>query len=173
MSVNTGTLRYILIAVFCFTIACNPAEEAQITKEWKATDIENLTLAKEKAYYDILMDTITQNNERLEFFNNSIDSFKRFTMKAFEEQAAMEKTEIDNSFMEFKKNGIAYFKSINGVDSAKWTLEDNEIVLDAEDFTGIPNIIRLGILELSKDKLQLRKVDFTDTTIITLKVKED
>jgi hypothetical protein len=173
MSVKTAILPYITIILICCFVACNTEKPGTITKEWKAVDIENRSLEKQKAYYDILMDTITEKNERLEFFNGSIDSFKRFTILAFEEQEAIQKTEIENSFMEFNKNGIAYFKSINGVDSAKWTQEENEIVLDAEDFTGIPNIVRFGIVELTSDKLILKKVDYPDTTIITLKVKEN
>ncbi len=172
MSVNTAILRYLLLAIVCLMAACNPSKEAKITKKWKATNFENLTLAKEKEYYDTLMDTITINNERLEFFNGSIDSFKRFTKLAFQEQEELQKTEIENSFMEFNDLGVAYFTSINGIDSAKWTIEEDEIVLDAEDFTGIPSITRFGIIELTDDNLKLRKVDFSDTTIITLKSKK-
>jgi hypothetical protein len=169
---KTTTLPFVLLAVLCLLSACNENEtKPEVSKRWKAVSIKNLTFEKEKAYYKILMDTITDKNERLEFFNGSVDSFKRFTNLAFQEQDEMQKMQVDNSFMEFKKNGVAYFTSIDGLDSAKWRQEEDEIVLDAEEFTGIPNTVRFGILNLTADEMILRKVDLYDTNIITLNVR--
>jgi len=174
MSLQSTFLPIIFLVVLCFLSACTDSEsKPEVTKRWKAVSIKNLTFEKEKAYYKILLDTITDKNERLEFFNGSVDSFKRFTKLAFQEQEEMQKMQVDNSFMEFKKNGVAYFTSIDGLDSAKWRQEENEIVLDAEDFTGIPNTVRFGILNLSADEMILRKVDLYDTNIITLNVRKN
>ncbi len=171
MSVNTAILRSFSCLMLLFLAACGTGENAQITKKWKTIDIKNSSLDREFAYYQTLMDTITENNERLEFFDNSVDSFKRFTTETFKEQRELMKREVENSFMEFNPNGNAYFTSINGVDSAKWKIEENEIVLDTEEFTGVPGVIRLAILELSNDNLKLKKVDQYDTSIITLKAR--
>lgn len=172
MSVNTAIIRYFLCLGVLMLAACQPNQKAELAKKWKTIDIKNTSLDREFAYYEKLMDTITVQNERLEFFDNSIDSFKRFTNETFKEQRQMMKTEVENSFMEFTKDGMAYFTSINGIDSAKWKMEEKEIVLDTEDFTGVPGIIRLAILELTNENLKLKKVDQYDTSIITLKARK-
>ena len=54
-------------------------------------------------------------------------------------------------WLDIRKDKKIFLITVDGQDSAKWYLEDNDIVADDEDFTGVSNISRMTILKLEKD----------------------
>lgn len=171
MSVNKAILAVLSVSLVCFFGACNGDKASMISKKWKTTDIENTSIKKEMAYYKALMDTMTEKNEMVEFFG-SVDSFKKVIVEDLAKQEEMQKTSLENSFMEFKKNKKVYFTSVDGVDSANWYIEEDDIVVDDEEFTGVSTVTRLSIVELDKNNLTVRMINQYDTSTIRMKTAE-
>ncbi len=149
-------------------MACQDNQEQAIIKKWKSTKIENSTYKKEVAYYKNLLDTITEQNDMIEYFG-SVDSFKRFVEADLAQQEELQKTNLENTFMEFRADKMVYFTSVDGVDSARWHIEDKEIVMEVEEFTGNPEITRFSILKLDNNNLHLQMINQYDTSTILLK----
>lgn len=168
MSVNKATIAFLFVLTACFFAACKGDKASMIAQKWKTTNIENTSVKKEKEYYKKLLDTMTTQNEMVEFFG-SIDSFKKVIIADLAQQEEIQKTNLENSFMEFKKNKMVYFTSVDGIDSAKWTLDDDDIVVDDEDFTGVSTVTRLSIVELDKNTLKVKMINQYDTSIISMK----
>lgn len=168
MSANKAIVAFFLVPSICFFAACSGDKKSQVTGKWKTTGIENSSINKEMDYFKSLMDTMTEKNEMVEFFG-SVDSFKKVIVADLAQQEEMQKLSLENSFMEFKKNKMVYFTSVDGVDSAHWRLEENDIVVDDEEFTGVSTVTRLSILELDKKTLKVKMINQYDTSIISMK----
>lgn len=168
MSANTAITRLSLLLTVCFLAACGSATESMISKKWKTTNIENSSIKKKKKEYIQLLDTITARNAGVAAYG-TVDALKKAMLLGIEEAEQRMKTNMENSFMEFKKNHVVYFISVDGIDSAKWSLEDNEIVCDPEEFTGTQELTRLRISQLTKDSMTLKMINQYDTSIISLK----
>jgi hypothetical protein len=70
--------------------------------------------------------------------------------------------------MEFKSNGIAYTTSIDGIDSAMYTIENNFIKIDEAKLKGVGETMTFEILSLSKDTLKMQLVDYGDTSVVVM-----
>lgn len=160
-----------LIALGCFLLlitACKPDTEKLLCKKWKTIDVDNSTSRKQEIYYKEFLDTVTVKNELMQFFP-SLDSLKIGIRAEREELRNAQKENIENSFLEFKKNNVVYFTSIEGEVPSKWKLEGKEIVVEDDGMERPNQITRLKIMEIGSENLVLRMVDANDTSVIKLK----
>ena len=151
--------------------ACQPSQEDLLCKKWKTTNIYNTLLDKNIAQYKQLLDTVTEKYELVQY-TGDLETFKKIIQADIDDMSEKQNSKNlneDNSFLELSQNKRIYFKSVNGVDSANWYLEDNEIVADDEAFTGVSNLTRFTILRLDKENLKLRQIYQSDTIITTYK----
>lgn len=172
MSVKTALKSSFFIAFVLLFAACTGDQESLLTKKWKTTSLESSLEKLQKAQYQQLLDTMTDQNEMMEYFG-TVDSFKKVIQADIKDQEEFRKVNMENSFMDFKENHIAYFISVDGIDSAKWSLEENELILDSEEFTGVSELTRFTINKLTKDDLQLQMINENDTSIISLKTAKN
>lgn len=99
----------------------------------------------------------------------NIDSLKKELQAQLNMAIEEQKVSQENSIMNFKNNGMVYSYNIQGVDSAKYIVnEENEIEIDDRDLKGYGELIRMKIIKLSADSLLLRMVDYGDTTFVTM-----
>lgn len=168
MSIKTAIKRSFFVVMLFLLAACGGDKEALLSKKWKTVSLESSQQKLQLRQYEQLLDSMTAQNEMIEFFG-TVDSFKKVIRADIESQEEFRKTNMENSFMEFKKNHVAYFISVDGIDSAKWSVVENELVLDPEEFTGTQELTRFTIKELTDDALQLQMINQTDTSTISLK----
>lgn len=167
MSIETAIKRSFFVVILFLLAACSGDKEALLSKKWKTVGLESSLEKLQKKQYEQLLDTMTAQNEMIEFFG-TVDSFKKVILADLKDQEEFRKTNMENSFMEFNKNHVAYFISVDGIDSAKWSIEENELILDPEEFTGTQELTRFTITELTADNLQLQMINQNDTSTISL-----
>lgn len=116
----------------------------------------------------LYIDTVGNNDIFLKKSIN-IDSLKKELHEQLDMAIEEQKVSQENAIMDFKKTGIVYSYSIQGVDSAKYIVnEENEIEIDDRDLKGYGELIRMKIIKISADSLLLRMVDYGDTTFVTM-----
>ncbi|MBK7690983.1 MAG: hypothetical protein IPJ31_07660 [Bacteroidetes bacterium] len=76
---------------------------------------------------------------------------------------------MENTIMEFKSNGVIYTTSIQGTDSAMYSIDDeNNIVIDEAKLKGYGETMKFNILTLSKDSLRVKIIDYGDTSYVSM-----
>lgn len=137
-------------------------------KKWKSVTVLNSSMNKNIQGMRNYIDTV--GNEDI-FLKKSInvDSLKKELQAQLDLAIEEQKVSQENAIMDFKKNGMVYSYTIQGVDSAKYIVnEENEIEIDDRELKGYGELIRMKIIKISADTLQLRMVDYGDTTFVTM-----
>lgn len=124
-------------------------------------------MERELAFMKDYMDTIGKNDPEIRELVN-LDSLKLMLNEQLKSGMEEQKLQAENLVMEFKKNGIAYNTSIDGVDSAYYTLEGSDIKIDEAKLKGYGETMTFTIMKLSSDSLLLRLVDYGDTSFISM-----
>jgi hypothetical protein len=75
---------------------------------------------------------------------------------------------LENTIMEFKSNGVSYTTSIDGLDSAMYTVEGQFIKFDEAKLKGHGETMTFEILKLDQDTLRVKLIDYGDTSIATM-----
>jgi len=156
------------IGVLCFgLLGCGNKQQDLLCRKWKTVSLSNpgmdMEVARMKAYIDTLG---AQDPELARSLN--LDSLKESMRLDLEHSLQEQQIALQNTLMEFKFNGVAYTTSIEGQDSAMYTLEGNEIKLDEAKLKGHGETMTFTILKLDKDTLRVKLVDYGDTSIASM-----
>ena len=115
----------------------------------------------------LMIDTLGEKDPELRKTIN-IDSAKLILQAELNKSIQEQKLAEENTLMEFVSNGVVYTTSIEGIDSAMYSIEDNFIKIDEAKLKGHGESMTFEILKLSKDSLLLKLVDYGDTSIISM-----
>lgn len=161
--------RFINISVSFFGIlglfaSCKTEKKDLLCKKWKTVSIHNSKMDQELEFMKNYIDTIgTLDKEISEAVN--LDSLKMNMRIELENSIKEQKQAIENTMMEFKSNGISYTTSIDGVDSASYILEGDDIKIDEAKLKGYGETMTFTILKLTADSLKVRLIDYGDTSV--------
>ena len=150
-----------------FLVACKDANKDLLCKKWKTIALHNTKMDEEIKFMEQYVDTIGQNDPELRMAVN-LDSAKLILKDEMQRSLFEQKQAIENTLMEFKSNGVAYTTSIDGIDSAMYTLENNFIKIDEAKLKGVGETMTFEILSLSKDTLKMQLVDYGDTSVVVM-----
>lgn len=99
----------------------------------------------------------------------NIDSLKLILKAELDRAIKDQQISLENTLMEFKPNGVIYTTSIQGTDSAMYSLDDeNNIVIEEAKLKGYGETIKFEILTLNKDSLRLKMIDYGDTSFVSM-----
>ena len=156
---------FFIAVVFLFR--CKDANQDLLCKKWKTIALQNSKMEQEIKFMEQYVDTIGQNDPELRMAIN-LDSAKMQMKEEMQQSLFEQKQAIENTLMEFKSNGIAYTTSIDGIDSAMYTIENNFIKIDEAKLKGVGETMTFEILSLSKDTLKMQLVDYGDTSVVVM-----
>jgi hypothetical protein len=159
------------LIIFCSLIllACNNSKKKLICHMWQATNLYNpkldLLIAQTKADIDTI-----GNEDAIIKASVNVDSFRKMLQSQLDADLYSQKISLENTSYEFKENGITFIKTIEGVDSAKWYLEsDNVLRIDEPALTGMGDVQDFNIVQLDDNNMKLQMVLNGDTSIMTFK----
>ena len=156
--------------LFCAIIwsACQTDKNSMLCKKWKSVALFNQKMDAEISSMQAYIDTVGNLDPTLSKQIN-IDSLKML-LKAELDNAIMEQqVTLENTIMEFKTNGVIYTTSIQGTDSAMYSIdEENNIVIDEAKLKGFGETMKFKILTLSKDSLRVKIIDYGDTSYVSM-----
>lgn len=147
--------------------SCKTEKKDLLCKKWKTVSIHNSKMDQELEFMKHYIDTIgTLDKEISEVVN--LDSLKMNMRIELENSIKEQKLAIENTLMEFKSNGISYTTSIEGIDSAFFEMEGDEIKIDEAKLKGFGETMTFTILKLTPDTLKIRLIDYGDTSIAVM-----
>lgn len=137
-------------------------------QKWKTISFRNSKMEAEIQNMKNYIDTVGNQDPEMRKATD-IENLKKTLREELEIGIAEQKTNNDNMFIEFRPNQLMITTSIDGVDSAMFTMEDNFIKVDDATLKGYGESMTFEILQLTKDQLRLRLIDYGDTTIAEMK----
>lgn len=155
----------LLLAVALFS--CRENKGKWLCQKWKTIALKNTTMDKGIQEMKDYIDTLGQHDTEL---RNTIDidsakkSLEQILNETMMEQSIAEKS----TMMEFKSNGICYTTSLEGIDSAMYSLDGHLIRIDEATLKGYGETMTFEIFKLTTDSLRLRLIDYGDTSIVTM-----
>ena len=159
-----------LLAMLFFS--CKPTREKMIVGKWQAIHLDNPTLDEQVKQMNAFLDTVgshtsPEQNELLYGVKN-IDSLKEIQRTQIKQALIEQESAIKNTYLQFKDDGILYYSFGTTLDTACWYFEgENNLVLDEKKLKGVGNIVKIELVKLEKNELQLRFHDkgFSSTAV--------
>lgn len=169
----TMRIVFINIAVkfiFCSILlaSCKTDNQSLLRRKWKSVELKNPQMDNEIASMKVYIDTIGDNDAALRKQIN-IDSLKALLQTELNNAIREQQISLENTLMDFKSNGVVYTTSIQGVDSAMYSIDDeNNIVIEEAKLKGYGETMKFQILKLNADSLKLKMIDYGDTSYVTM-----
>jgi hypothetical protein len=160
---------YWLIAVVFLLNACKQEDtKTLLCKKWKTIRLQNTKMDASVREMDAYIDTVGSVDKDIQEVID-LDSFKNLLRANANKLVAEQKQAMENTTMDFKQNGVVYSTSIAGTDSANWTLDKNYIKIDEAALKGTGETMTFEIMNINKDSIVLRVIDYGDTSVATMK----
>ena len=149
-------------------IGCKSDKSKFLYQKWKTASLKNSTMEKEIKEMQAYIDTLGKNDAEVRNAVN-VDSAKMILQAQLDQSIEEQRLASENTLMEFLSNGVVVTTSIDGVDSAMFSLEENLIKIDEAKLKGHGETMTFEIISLNQDNLSLRLVDYGDTSVIDMK----
>lgn len=155
----------ILTTLLC--IGCGGNKHKNLEAKWKSAFLQNTKMDADISAMRAYIDTVGNQDVALRKQLN-VDSLKNMLRAELENAMTEQRISLENTTMEFLPNGMVYTTSVSGVDSAMYEVEENMIVIDESKLKGYGETLKLEILKLTKDTLQVKMVDYGDTSMVVM-----
>jgi hypothetical protein len=158
----------ISILICILGASCQSSNQQLLVGKWKAVSLQNPTMDKEIA--KAILDIDTFGNTDISITNAvNIDSFKAMRKQLLQQDIADQKKALQEISYTFSDKGIAYISDGVGIDSAIYTIEENNILkIDAPALTGVGDLQLFTITSLSDTQLTLQMAVGNDTSQMKL-----
>jgi hypothetical protein len=151
---------YFFCALTLFA-SCKESKEDLIARKWQAISLESPMLDKQIAEERRFIDTVGTNtdaatNERLYGVRN-MDSMRQWMHAQMDSFVYTQQQTIQNTWLDFNKNGTVAANFGTEPDTVSWYFnEEGALMLDEMKHTGSGSKIKMDVVKLEKELLQLR-----------------
>ena len=158
-----------LIIVACLSAALSACNNTRtlLCRQWKTVSLVNTKLEREVQDMKTYIDTLGKQDPSLRNEIN-LDSTRFLLEQELHNSLKEHKLAEDNTIIEFKPNGICYTTTLDGTDSAHYELDNQLIKIDEAALKGYGETMTFEIMRLTKNVLELRVIDYGDTSYITM-----
>ena len=98
----------------------------------------------------------------------NLDSLKLLLKSDLTNMLNEQEQSKENTLLEFRNNGMALMTSIEGTDSAMYSLEGNLIKIDEGKLKGFGETMTFEIISLKPDTLYVKFIDYGDTSFVLM-----
>ncbi|MEO6832852.1 MAG: hypothetical protein ABI378_10190 [Chitinophagaceae bacterium] len=167
-----------LPALLCLCcISCKPNNADKIVGAWQEVRVLNPQLDDALFKQNTFADTVgtsTDSLQNIEFYGaTNIDSFKLRAKANLDSFRKYQFYSIRATIFDFQKGGKMYLHSLDGVDTAKWFIDDDGALILDQEHKGEGSKIRMEIAEISDTLLQLKyKEQYSESTAVFKPVKK-
>lgn len=163
---------FLLLALPIAVVSCTQSNNDKLARKWKAVSVENPALDSMVRDREIFIDTFGKNNdeatnEKVYGFKN-LDSVRESLRAEWKDMRDMQKHAVENTWFDFKKNGMVVMNFSGQTDSSKWTI-NKDGSLQLEEPKTKPNAvsIKMDIVQLTDTSLKLRYNDNGGTSTVS------
>ena len=166
-------------AILCLCcISCKQSPEQKLLGRWQEAAIINpqldATMHDQGVFADTVGATTDSTQNQMLYGTDNIDTFRARTKANLDSFRKEQARAIAATIFDFQKDGLVFIHSTDGIDSAKWYIdEDGALLLDEEKLKGSGGKIRMEVLEASDTLLKLRYNEkYLSSTILFKPVKK-
>lgn len=174
-------MKLSLVAVpallFLCCLSCKPDNASKLVGEWQEVRVVNPQLDATLFAQTTFADTVGVSTDSIQNFQlygtTNIDTFKKEARANLDSFRKNQYYAVRATIFDFQKGGKMYLHSLDGVDTAKWFIDDDgALILDQEHKT-VGSKIRMEIVEVSDTLLQLKyKEQYLESTAVFKPIKK-
>ena len=158
---------------FCLLcVSCKKNPEQKLIGKWQEVAIINPQLDEAVHNQQVFADTVgslTDSTQNVALYGtNNIDTMKARLKENLDSFRKAQFYAVKETWFDFRKGGLMYLHSDDGLDSSSWYLdEDGALILDEAKLKGAGSKIRMEILSVTDTllKLQFTEQYLTSTAI--------
>lgn len=162
-------------ALLLLAASCTQKNEEKIQGRWQQVAIHNPVMeqiiAEQEAFIDTMGANTTPAQNDTMYHTQNLDSLREVLKQEIKTFKEDQDRAIQNTWFDFRKDGVLVLETDNLVDSSAWYLEDEgkTLVLDEQKLKGSGSQVRMEILKLAQDSMKLRFSQGQDTSTVTFK----
>ncbi|HXS37681.1 MAG TPA: hypothetical protein VN721_13335 [Flavipsychrobacter sp.] len=157
--------RILLLFVFTLVLfACKRDKQSMLIRKWHAISFDNPQMdeyfKEGQEYIDTVGKTAdAQTNEQL-YGTSNMDSVRHVLQSRLDSVKGMQVQNVQDTWFDFRKNGLAILNFSGSIDSTKWYFDDDgNLMLDELKLKGSGDRIKMNIIELNDTLLKLKFVE--------------
>jgi hypothetical protein len=159
--------KHIFIFICCALLAGSCKKDAPADKiigEWQEERVINPQLDEMIAKQSLFIDTVgsyTDSAANVALYGtNNIDTMKAELSANLDSFRKEQQHVVDETWFDFRKSGLVYMHSTDGLDSSNWYFdEDGALILDEQKLKGAGGKIKFDVLALNDTIL---KINYTE-----------
>ena len=168
-------LKMALVASLTISIlflnACKKDPAQKIVGAWQEVRVINPKMDEAIEQQRVFADTVGTSTDSIENFRiygtTNIDSFKTQAKADLDSFLKNQYFAIRATIFEFKQDGTMYLHSLDGIDTAKWAIDDDGALILNQEGKTEGNKIRMELVEVSDTLLQLKyKEQYLESTAV-------
>lgn len=148
-----------LLSLCTLLFSCKAKKEELLPGKWKATAIENPEMERIVREQQEFIDTVGRQSGpevAVAYGFSNVEELKKALVADLEQFKAAKQEELNKTWFEFRKDGVAMIDFGSGTDSANWYFdEDGALILDEMKLKGSGSKLVMQVDTLTSERLQL------------------
>ncbi len=149
--------------------SCKQKREDIIARKWQETAIQNAQMDEVMHSQQAFIDTVGSHTDaatNLQAYGvTNIDSFRLLMQANMDSFKAVQKRVVASTQFDFRREGIVYIHTEEGLDSAAWSFEeDGLLLLDEQKLKGSGSQLHIEVVTLTDTLLNLKFKENTSTS---------
>lgn len=163
---------YLLLLLPVILFACKHDKKDMLVRNWHAVKLDNPQMDEMITRQQLFIDTVGSNtpaSANMELYGTAnIDSLKQALLSQLDTFKTLQQQALDNTWFNFKKNGMAILTFNGATDSTKWYFdEDGALVLDEMQAQGAGDRLKMVVVKLNDTVLKLRFTESNVNSVVT------
>lgn len=153
-----ATLLFLGILILA---SCKPKREDLIVRKWQEVSMTNPQLDEVMQSQKAFIDTVGSHTDAAanlrDYGVTDMDSFKQLMQANIDSFVSARARSVAATQFDFRKEGVVYFHSEEGIDSASWSFEeDGTLLLDEQKLKGAGSQLRVEVIALTDTMMNLK-----------------
>lgn len=149
--------------------SCKKGREDLIARKWQEVSVSNAQLDEVMKSQQAFIDTVGKSTDATtnmqDYGVTNIDSFKRMMQQNLDSFTALQKRSVAATQFDFRKEGVVYLRTEEGVDSAAWSFdEDGTLLLDEQKLKGAGSQLHVEVVSLTDTMMNLKFMENNSTS---------
>lgn len=168
----TSKTVFIVLLFPVVLLSCKRDKKDMLVRNWHAVKLDNPQMedmiAQQQNFIDTVGKTTTSASNMELYSTTNIDSLKTVLQSQLDTFKTLQQQALDNTWFNFKKNGMAILTFNGATDSTKWYFDDEgALILDEMQAQGAGDRLKMLVVQLNDTALKLRFTENNVNSIVT------
>ncbi|MES2703086.1 MAG: hypothetical protein V4649_10625 [Bacteroidota bacterium] len=166
----TRTLGCLAVAMI-FLFSCQRSKRELLVGTWHAVKLDNPQMdsffTNSQAFIDTMGKDSTPDDNIATYGTANMDSLRLEMQHQYDSAKTMQYSAVLNTAFRFRKDNVAVLDFNDNIDSAKWAIDGDKLVLDDLGKETVGQKLSMEIMTLADTVLKLKFIDNGASSIVT------